>query len=121
MWAQSWAHNGTINKTNADGRNCTSCGRVHLEGNHDSTPWIWSRDHVAVQTYTYTISLPTHCCPTFKDMISKLIRKQNYFLHCKHLYFIFVKVSNLDPDVDLFIHAPTFSFNEVKLILKEAS
>ena len=45
-------------------------------------------------------------------------RKRNLILHCKHLYFIFVKVSNADPDVDLFIYASTFSFNEVKLILE---
>ena len=34
------------------------------------------------------------------------------------MYFIFVKVSNIDPNVDLFIHSPTFSLNEVKLILE---
>jgi hypothetical protein len=39
-------------------------------------------------------------------------------MNCKHLYYIFVKVSNLDAEVNLFIHAPTFSFNEVKLILE---
>jgi len=27
-------------------------------------------------------------------------------------------VSNANPEVDLFIHAPTFSFNEVKFILE---
>ena len=69
--------------------------------------------------YQLTVSsLPECNCPAFKDMISKFGRKRNSFLHCKHLYFIFVKVSNLDPEVDLFIHAPTFSFNEVKLILE---
>ena len=34
------------------------------------------------------------------------------------MYYIFVKVSNLDAEVNLFIHTPTFSFNEVKLILE---
>ena len=51
-------------------------------------------------------------------MISKFGRKQNSYLNCNHLYYIFVKVSNLDADVNLFIHALTFSFNEVKLILE---
>jgi hypothetical protein len=69
--------------------------------------------------YQLTVSsLPECNCPAFKGMISKFSRKQNLFLHCKHLYFIFVKVSNIDPEIDLFIHAPTFSFNEVKLILE---
>jgi hypothetical protein len=56
--------------------------------------------------------------PAFNDVISKFGRKQNLFLHCKYIYFIFVKVSNVDSKVDSFIHAPTFSLNEVKLILK---
>jgi hypothetical protein len=51
-------------------------------------------------------------------MISKFGRKQNSYLNYKYLYYIFIKVSNLDAEVNLFIHAPTFSFNEVKLILK---
>ena len=51
-------------------------------------------------------------------MISKFGHKQNSYLNCKHLYYIFIKVSNLDAEVNLFIHAPTFSFNEVKLILE---
>ena len=69
--------------------------------------------------YQLTVSsLPECICPALKDMISKFGHEQNLFLHCKHLYFIFVKVSNVDPKIDLFIHASSFSFNEVKLILE---
>jgi hypothetical protein len=69
--------------------------------------------------YQVTVnSLPECNCAYFLDMISKFRRKRNSYLNCKHLYYIFVKVSNLDADVNSFIHAPTFSFNEVKLILK---
>jgi hypothetical protein len=69
--------------------------------------------------YELIVSSLSECnCTALKDMISKFGRKQNSFLHCKHIYFIFVKVSNVDPKVDLFIHAPIFSFNEVKLILE---
>ena len=66
-------------------------------------------------------SLPECNCSAFKDIISKFGRKQNSIRHCKHLYFICVKVSNVDPNVDLFIYAPAFSFNKIKLILKGAS
>ena len=70
--------------------------------------------------YQLTVSFLPECnCPAFKDMISKFGRKRNSFMHCKHLNFIFIKVSNVDHEVDLFIHAPTFSFNEVKFILEE--
>jgi hypothetical protein len=69
--------------------------------------------------YQLTVnSLPKCNCPAFKDMFSKFGQKRNSFLHCKHLYFIFVKVYNADPEVDLFIHASLFSFNEVKFILE---
>ena len=69
--------------------------------------------------YQLTVNSLLECNYTaFKDMISKFGCKQNSFLHCKHLYFIFIKVSNADPEVDLFIHTSTFTFNEVKLILE---
>jgi hypothetical protein len=62
--------------------------------------------------------LPECNCAYFLDMISKIGRKQNSYINCKHLYYIFIKVFNLDADVNFFIHAPTFRFNEVKFILK---
>jgi hypothetical protein len=69
--------------------------------------------------YQVTVSsLPECNCPYFLDMISKFGRKRNSYMNCKHLYYIVIKVSNLDAEVNLFIHAPTFSFNEVKLILE---
>ena len=51
-------------------------------------------------------------------MISKFGHKRNSYHKCKSLYYIFSKVSNLNPEVYLVIDAPTFSFNEVKLILE---
>ena len=51
-------------------------------------------------------------------MITKFGRKQNSFLRCKLFYYIFVKVSIINHDVNSFIYVPIFSFNEVKLILK---
>ena len=69
--------------------------------------------------YELTMNFLPECnCPTFKDMISKFGRKWNPIMHCKHLHFIFVKVFNLDLKVDLFIHVPIFSFNEIKLIIE---
>jgi hypothetical protein len=69
--------------------------------------------------YQVTVSSFPECnCAYFLDIISKFGRKQNSYINCKHMYYIFVKVSNLDAEVNLFIHTPTFSFNEVKLILE---
>ena len=69
--------------------------------------------------YQVTVSSLLECnCAFFLDMISKFGRKRNSYMNCKHLYYIFVKISNLDADVNSFIHASTFSFNEVKLIME---
>ena len=70
-------------------------------------------------TYQLTLSsLPDCTCPAFKETMCKFERRRVPFKHCKHLYFILVKICSLDPHVDLFIHTPTFSFNEIKKILE---
>ena len=69
--------------------------------------------------YKVTVSSHPECTwAAFKDMIIKFRSKRNSYLNCKHLYYIFFKVSNFDPKINMFIHAPTFSFNKVKLILE---
>ena len=69
--------------------------------------------------YQVTMNCLLECnCAYFLDMISKFGRKQKNYLNCKHMYYIFIKVSNLEAEVHLFIHARTFSFNEVKLIIE---
>ena len=69
--------------------------------------------------YQLTVSSYPDCtCPAFKETMSKFGRRGFAYKHCKHLYYILVKVCALDPEVDLFIHAPTFSFNEIRLVLE---
>ena len=71
-----------------------------------------------VTQYHITISsLPGCTCPAFKKTMTNF-RGRSQFSYCKHVYYIFLKVCHRNPDVDLFIHAPTFSFNEVKVILE---
>jgi hypothetical protein len=80
---------------------------------------LQSKSEPQPPVYQVTVSYFPECnCAYFLDMISKFGRKRNSYMNCKHLYFIFVKVSNLDADVNSFIHAPTYSFNEVKLIME---
>lgn len=52
-----------------------------------------------------------------KKIIAKLGGRREPCRPCKHLYFVTRLVCKFDVDIDLFIHAPTFSFNEVKKIL----
>ena len=62
--------------------------------------------------YQLTVSSYLDCtCPAFKETMSKFGRRG-------FAYYILVKVCALDPEVDLFIHAPTFSFNEIRLVLE---
>ena len=72
-----------------------------------------------VQQYYLTISqLPSCSCPYFKDMATKAIGKRGQWANCKHLYFLFTVVCGLDSESDTFIHAASFSFNEVKRVLQ---
>lgn len=51
--------------------------------------------------------------------MAKLGRRGNPYKNRKHLYFILEWVSKLDVEMDLFMHAATLSFNEVKTILEK--
>jgi hypothetical protein len=72
-----------------------------------------------VEQYLITIgSFPECSCEYFKDMARKSLGKRGLWASCKHLYFVFTVIGSLKSERDAFIHAPTFSFNEVKQILE---
>ena len=72
-----------------------------------------------VQQYLITIGTFPECsCQNFKDMATKSLGKHESWASCKHLYFVFTVIGSLKSERDAFIHAPTFSFNEVKQILE---
>ena len=71
-----------------------------------------------VQKYTLSISsFPTCTCPYFEEMILKSLGGRGQWAYCNHLYFIFTVVCGLQGEVEPFLHAPSFSFNEVKRVL----
>ena len=63
-------------------------------------------------------SFPECNCPAFKETMAKLGRRGCPYKNCKHPYFILESVCKLDVEMDLFMHAATLSFNEVKTILE---
>ena len=65
-------------------------------------------------------SFPECSCKYFKDMAAKSLGKRGPWKNCKHLYFVFIVMSNLDSNRDAFIHVPSFSFNEVKQVLESS-
>ena len=71
-----------------------------------------------VQKYMLSISsFPTCTCPYFEEMILKYLGGRGQSASCKHMYFIFIVICGLDDEVETFLHAPSFSFNEVKQVL----
>jgi hypothetical protein len=74
-----------------------------------------------VQQYLITIgTFPKCSCKYFKDMATKPLGKHGPWASCKHLYFVFTIIGSLHSDREAFIHAPSFSFNEVKRILESS-
>ena len=72
-----------------------------------------------VEQYLITIgSFPKCSHQYFKNMATKSLGKRGQWVNCKHLYFVLTIIGNLDSNRDAFIHAPSFSFNEVKRILE---
>ena len=72
-----------------------------------------------VHQYLITIGTFPECsCQNFKDMATKSLGKHGRWASCKHLYFVFTVIGSFKSERDAFIHAPTFSFNEVKQILE---
>ena len=72
-----------------------------------------------VQQYYLTISQHPACtCPNFKEMAMTALGKRGQWANCKHLYYLLSVVCGLDSESDTFIHAASFSFNEVKRVLE---
>jgi hypothetical protein len=72
------------------------------------------------KTSEYRLTLgpaPDCSCGDFKDMLIQS-RKRGAWYYCKHLYYIFRVVCKFRCNEDLFIHSPTFSFNEIKRVLE---
>ncbi len=41
-------------------------------------------------------------------------------MYCKHLYYVFIILCKVDYESNKFIHAPTYTYNEVKRLLELA-
>ena len=77
-----------------------------------------SRKEPRIQKYTLSISsFPSCTCPYFQEMILKSLGGRGQWAYCKHMYFIFTVICGLEGEVETFLHAPSFSFNEVKRVL----
>jgi hypothetical protein len=71
--------------------------------------------------YRITIGLfPTCTCPDFVHMVVSAIGGRQQYVNCKHLYYLYRYFCKMDVNEDKFIHAPSYSFNELKVLLVRA-
>ena len=67
--------------------------------------------------YRLTIgTIPDCSSEDFKDMFVRT-KKRGAWYYCKHLYYFFCILCQFQLADDHFVHAPTFSFNEVKKVM----
>ena len=79
---------------------------------------IVSGKELRAQKYTMSISsFPSCTCPYFEEMILKSLGRCGQWAYCKHMYYIFTVIYGLDSEVEPFLHASSFNFNEVKRVL----
>ena len=65
-------------------------------------------------TYRVIIGDIPHCkCPDFTKMFSHALGKKGKWVYYKHLYYVFRFLCKVDYESDKFIHAPTYTYNEV--------
>jgi len=58
--------------------------------------------------------------PDFMSMVVSAIASREQYTNCKHLYYLYWYFYKIDIHNDKFIHAPSYSFNEVKLLIVES-
>jgi hypothetical protein len=73
------------------------------------------------KVYRIIIShFPECTCLDFLNMVVASIGKQEQYVNCKHLCYIFRYFCKINCHDDKFIHSPSLSFNEVKQLLVRA-
>ena len=53
-------------------------------------------------------------------MKSKTLEKKDQQRYCKHVYYIFQYFCKINYKVDVFMHAPSFNYNEVNWVFELA-
>ena len=63
---------------------------------------------------------PTCTCPDFMNMAVSAIGGRPQYVNCKQLYYLYRYFCKMDVNKDKFIHAPSYSFSELKELLVRA-
>ena len=65
--------------------------------------------------------IPPCKCLDFMKMSSQALGKNEIWVYCKHLYYVFRFLCKVDYESDKFIHAPRYTYNVVMRLLELAS
>lgn len=72
--------------------------------------------------FCVTVDDIPHCtCLDFMEMSSHALGKKGEWVYYKHLCYVFRFMGKVDYESDKFIHAPTYTYNEVMRLLDLAS
>ena len=70
------------------------------------------------KVYRITVSdFPACTCEDFITMSTAALGSRKSWVNCKHLYYVFRFICKAKLEDDKYIHAPSLSFDEVKLLL----
>jgi hypothetical protein len=73
-------------------------------------------------TYCITVGNILHCtCLDFMEMSSHALGKKGKWVYYKHICYVFRFMCKMDYESDKFIHAPTYTHNEVMRLPELAS
>ena len=77
--------------------------------------------HPIKNVYRITLGQFSTCtCPDFVNMAVSTIGGRQQYVNCKHLYYLYKYFCKMHIHDQKFIHAPSYSFNKLKLILVSA-
>ena len=77
--------------------------------------------HPTKNVYRITLGqFPTCTCLDFVNMVVSAIGGRQQYVNSKHLYYLYRYFCKMHVHDHKFIHAPSYSFNELKLILVSA-
>ena len=71
--------------------------------------------------YISITEFPSCTCSSLVKMMSGALGKRLQWIYCKHVYYIFHYLCKMDYKVDTFMHAPSYSYNEVMQVVELAT
>jgi hypothetical protein len=82
---------------------------------------ITIKTRILTNSHQYQVMIgnfPSCNCPNFINVSTSALGNKGKWVPCKHIYWIFCHVVHCNPKLDICIHQPTLSFDEVFILLQ---